>query len=416
MDDNSEFIDDDFIFYSLLYSSITVVFAMAVLSKFLTNEFRFGFRSFLSLVMVFIGEPVCHLVLKGSSGVVLFGLGCLLVYSVLPASHLSGEDKTVFITGCDSGFGHALVKKLDTIGMKVYAGCLYKNGPGAIELKNSCSNNLKLIQLDVTNGDQVQAAYAIVSREVGEKGKYYIIFLNIHMCVYVCVRYCNPDHKKTISYITAFLFLIYFSGLWGLVNNAGMWYVAEIEMTPERVFRRALDVNLFGMIRVTKTFLPLIRRGRGRIVNMSSVTAYSDVLRMEMKKWTVKVSVIEPSGFNTAGLNTQTIQERKSEVWKYLDEATQAAYGEEYLNRMYDNFEASIPKYPKDLTPVTQAMCGALLSKQPAPKYVVGTGAGTLINIFPVLPIWLSDQIIRIIGFSVRDKQPLALQEAVSSS
>jgi len=99
MDDNSEFIDDDFIFYSLLYSSITVVFAMAVLSKFLTNEFRFGFRSFLSLVMVFIGEPVCHLVLKGSSGVVLFGLGCLLVYSVLPASHLSGEDKTVFITG-----------------------------------------------------------------------------------------------------------------------------------------------------------------------------------------------------------------------------------------------------------------------------------------------------------------------------
>ena len=118
----------------------------------------------------------------------------------------------------------------------------------------------------------------------------------------------------------------------------------------------------------------------------------------------------------SAGLNTQTIQERKSEVWKYLDEATQAAYGEEYLNRMYDNFEASIPKYPKDLTPVTQAMCGALLSKQPAPKYVVGTGAGTLINIFPVLPIWLSDQIIRIIGFSVRDKQPLALQEAVSSS
>ena len=94
----------------------------------------------------------------------------------------------------------------------------------------------------------------------------------ICVCVYVCVRYCNPDHKKTISYITAFLFLIYFSGLWGLVNNAGMWYVAEIEMTPERVFRRALDVNLFGMIRVTKTFLPLIRRGRGRIVNMSSVT------------------------------------------------------------------------------------------------------------------------------------------------
>jgi len=54
----------------------------------------------------------------------------------------------VLFLGCDSGFGHALVKKLDTIGMKVYAGCLYKNGPGAIELKNSCSN--KWVTLSVT--------------------------------------------------------------------------------------------------------------------------------------------------------------------------------------------------------------------------------------------------------------------------
>ena len=91
--------EDDFIFYSLLYTSTTVLFAMAVMSKFLTNEFRFGFRSVLSLTILFIGEPLCHLLLKGPSGVVIFGLGCLFVYSILPASHLSGKNKTVLITG-----------------------------------------------------------------------------------------------------------------------------------------------------------------------------------------------------------------------------------------------------------------------------------------------------------------------------
>ena len=47
---------------------------------------------------------------------------------------------SLLITGCDSGFGNALVKKLDSIGMNVFAGCLDKDGVGAIGLKNSCSD------------------------------------------------------------------------------------------------------------------------------------------------------------------------------------------------------------------------------------------------------------------------------------
>ena len=99
MEDNLDLGEDDFVFYSLLYSSITVLFAMAVLSKFLTNEFRFGFRSILSLGLLFIGEPLCHIFVKGPSGVFIFGIGCLIVYSILPASHYSGENKAVLITG-----------------------------------------------------------------------------------------------------------------------------------------------------------------------------------------------------------------------------------------------------------------------------------------------------------------------------
>ena len=62
------------------------------------------------------------------------------------------------------------------------------------------------------------------------------------------------------------------SGLWAVVNNAGIAVgTAPIEMLAMDQVQRCVDVNLFGMIRVTKAFLPLVRRSRGRIINMSSV-------------------------------------------------------------------------------------------------------------------------------------------------
>ena len=97
--DDDDLPEDDVILYSVLYSSVTLVFAMAVLSKFLTNELRFGLRSILSLVVLFLGEPLCQFFIKGPGGVAGFAIGCLLVYSVLPASHLPVGNKTVLITG-----------------------------------------------------------------------------------------------------------------------------------------------------------------------------------------------------------------------------------------------------------------------------------------------------------------------------
>jgi len=103
--DEEDLLDDEFLFHSHLYAAITVVFAMAVLSKFFSNDIQFGFRGFLSLVVVFVGEPVCHFLLRGPTGVIVFGLGCLIVYSVLPASHLPARGKSVLITGrCRTAF------------------------------------------------------------------------------------------------------------------------------------------------------------------------------------------------------------------------------------------------------------------------------------------------------------------------
>jgi len=97
--DKEELLDDEFLFLSRLYSSITVVFAMAVLSKIFSNDIQFGFRGLLTLIVVFIGEPLCHFLLRGPTGVIVFGLGCLAVYSILPPSHLSATRKSVLITG-----------------------------------------------------------------------------------------------------------------------------------------------------------------------------------------------------------------------------------------------------------------------------------------------------------------------------
>ena len=63
------------------------------------------------------------------------------------------------------------------------------------------------------------------------------------------------------------------AGLWGLMNNAGA--IASVGL-PEWLtlddYRRQCDVNLFGTIDVTLTFLPLVRKSRGRVVNTSSVS------------------------------------------------------------------------------------------------------------------------------------------------
>ena len=73
------------------------------------------------------------------------------------------------------------------------------------------------------------------------------------------------------------------AGLWGLVNNAGILYLLPIDWTPLDIFKRTADVNLWGMIDVTKTFLPLVKKARGRVVNFSSVAGESSLYNLGPK-------------------------------------------------------------------------------------------------------------------------------------
>ena len=55
-----------------------------------------------------------------------------------------------------------------------------------------------------------------------------------------------------------------FTVLWGVVNNAGVNLRSDVELTSMKYFERLNDVNYLGMVRVTKQFLPLIRKAKGK--------------------------------------------------------------------------------------------------------------------------------------------------------
>ncbi|KAI1286917.1 17-beta-hydroxysteroid dehydrogenase type 6 [Halotydeus destructor] len=221
---------------------------------------------------------------------------------------VSPVKKAVLITGCDTGFGHELAVKLDLYGFKVFAGCLFPDRDGAQSLKKKASNRLTVIKLDVTSDEDVFAARATVDKAIG-------------------------GHE-----------------LWAVVNNAGILASTEIEMGSMTTFNSQMEVNCLGVIRVTKAFLPLVRKCSGRVVNVASlagrfaipgmvgycvskaaVISFSEGLRREMKKWDIDVITIEPHLFNTNLCNNEANQRVIENAWLETREEIKAEYGDCYF-------------------------------------------------------------------------------------
>lgn len=104
----------------------------------------------------------------------------------------------------------------------------------------------------------------------------------------------------------------------GVVNNAGVIVQGPVETVPLQDLSRQLEVNVTAQVAVLQSVLPLLRAARGRIVFMSSVSglittpgtgAYSaskyaleslaDALRIELRPWQIRVSLIEPGPTRT---------------------------------------------------------------------------------------------------------------------
>lgn len=78
---------------------------------------------------------------------------------------------SVCVTGCDSGFGYNLAKILDKAGIKVYAGVLEEFGPGAQRLREVSSAQLTILQMDITDVNQISEAHKLIKSQIGEAGK-----------------------------------------------------------------------------------------------------------------------------------------------------------------------------------------------------------------------------------------------------
>ena len=74
------------------------------------------------------------------------------------------DRKYVFITGCDTGFGNLLTKRLDKLGFHVFAGCLTQ--AGIKELKQNCSTNVVTVDLDVTSEESINKAREFVGKKL----------------------------------------------------------------------------------------------------------------------------------------------------------------------------------------------------------------------------------------------------------
>lgn len=180
----------------------------------------------------------------------------------------------VVITGTSSGLGRATALLLDKQGYQVFAGV--RTEKDAESLKQAASGNLTPIIMDITKEEEIRSAFEFVSLAVGNEG------------------------------------------LLGLVNNATAIAYGPLECVPLDDVRLNFEVGIIGQIAVTQAFLPLLRKAKGRVINMSAdsgrialpyfgllsaskfaLEAFTDSLRMELSSSGVEVISILSGSFKT---------------------------------------------------------------------------------------------------------------------
>lgn len=189
--------------------------------------------------------------------------------------------RAVLVTGASSGIGRTTTELLTKHGFFVYATA--RKEADLREL--GALADVQPIALDVTKPDQIDAAVKLV-REAGR-------------------------------------------GLHGLVNNAGIAVMAPLIEVRDADLLQQFEVNVLGVVRVTRAFAPLLLESKGRVVTTGSlsgtvnwamggpytmskhaVEAFTDVLAMELQPFGVRVSIVEPGNYRSeimAGMRQRLI-------------------------------------------------------------------------------------------------------------
>jgi len=278
----------------------------------------------------------------------------------------------VVVTGASTGIGRACALRLDRLGFRVLAG-VRKDADGKA-LKAKAKGNLTPVRLDVTDDASVSAAAETVGKAVGEEG------------------------------------------LAGLVNNAGIAVPGPLEFLPLEDLRSQMEVNVIGQVAVTQAFLPLLRKGGGRIVNIGSIggrmatpflgaynaskfamEALTDSLRMELKPWGIHVSIVEPGN-----IDTPIWQKGQGKADVLLGKMP--PHGRELYDPAVGAMRQAAEKSAQAAIPpsaVAKAVVHALTAEKPKTRYVVGTDARIQAVVARIVPDSVKDWLVaREIGLS----------------
>jgi len=274
---------------------------------------------------------------------------------------MMNENKAILISGFSTGIGKACAFHLDKLGFKVYAG-IRKQADVDI-LKEKASDKLSPMILDVTDTESIENAVTIIER--GNDGE-----------------------------------------LFGLINNAGIGLSGVVEVTPVDEIRKLMEVNVIGLLALTKAMIPLLRKGKGRIINIGSpsglialpgvsvyaaskfaVRAITDSLRVEVKSFGVKVILVSP------GPTDSEIWKKVKAYKKDLRKNVKPEIAEHYISfaKFGDKMEKELKTMPANV--VAKTVTKALMSAKPNLFYNVGSDAKGA-AFFAKLPKRLTDWMI----------------------
>ncbi|KXS20054.1 NAD(P)-binding protein [Gonapodya prolifera JEL478] len=292
------------------------------------------------------------------------------------------EGLGIVITGCDTGFGRVSAVNLAKKGFTVYAGCLFEKS--IAELNAEGGGNIIGLKMDVTSDAEVSAAVAAIEKT-------------------------SPG------------------GIYALLNNAGIQASYKWELTPMDMIQKDMDVNYYGVVRVTKALLPLLRRFANsvksgavksqlpRIITVTSLAAWLPVqpldsyasskhavqafgitLRQEIKRQGILYSSVEPyhartpivTNVSPAKIN-RIIESNSTEV---LD-----AYGGEASIRKKMGINAAHMKFDDSDLIEPEVVMDRIIDQielaQPEYHALVGSVSYLYSFVVPRTPSWLLDEI-----------------------
>jgi NAD(P)-dependent dehydrogenase (short-subunit alcohol dehydrogenase family) len=260
--------------------------------------------------------------------------------------------KVVFITGISTGFGKHTSSWLAQKGYMVYGTC-----------RKACEHDplVNVLYIDVTDRGAVEKC---INQVLEKEGRIDV-----------------------------------------LINNAGMHTGGAVEVAPYEDIRLQIETNLMGMVNTIKCVLPAMRQqGKGTIVNIGSigglmglpfqgfysagkfaVEGLSEVLRMEVRQFNIKVIVINPGDFNTNNtLNRKNV----------FTAGNNSAYEEQFRKTLSiiekDEYGGWKPEF------MARKIYKILEKKRPANRYVIGSlDQKTAVLLKRILPGSWFDAILR---------------------